>query len=129
MIVDDDEIVIALHKIIVEKSGLSPAPESFTGGKEALNYLEEQHQEGHSYLILLDINMPNMSGWDFLDIIQTKSISGHISVIMVTSSIDIKDKEMAEQYKHVIDFVEKPLNFDVCKRIKQLLQIAHLFKY
>lgn len=127
VIVDDDKVVIFLHNLVVKKGSLSMDPLAFTGGKEALDYLHNHHQEDITYLILLDINMPEMSGWEFLDIIQDMPYANAVSVIMVTSSIDAKDKERAKAYKQVIDFIEKPLNIDTCNRIKRLPQIAHFF--
>lgn len=127
LVVDDDEVVIFLHKMMVEDSGLSPEPISFKDGKAAIEYLNEQYKEGDFYLILLDINMPVMNGWEFLDAIQTMPFSNLTSVVMVTSSIDSIDRDKAKQYTQVIDYIEKPLNLDTCNRIKCLPQIAGLF--
>lgn len=127
LIADDDEVVIFLQKMMVVHSGLSPEPISFNDGKAAIDYLNEQYKEGDSYLILLDINMPVMNGWEFLDAIQTMPFSNAVSVVMVTSSIDSKDRDKAKQYTQVIDYIEKPLNIETCNRIKRLPQIADLF--
>lgn len=124
LIVDDDEIVIFLHEVVVVKSGLSPAPLSFKDGKAALDYLQEQYQEGVHYLVLLDINMPIMNGWEFLEALQIEPCSSCVSVVMVTSSINGLDREKARQYKQVVDFVEKPLHLEACERIKHLPAFA-----
>lgn len=121
LIVDDDEIVIFLHKIVVVKSGLTSDPKSFLDGKAAFNYLNEK-KEDDSILILLDINMPVMNGWEFLHSIQQLPLSNRISVIMVTSSINSTDREIARQYRQVIGFIEKPLDPEACKRIKDLIK-------
>lgn len=127
LVVDDDEVVIFLHKMMAVHSGLSPEPISFKDGKAAIEYLKEQYKEGDFYLILLDINMPVMNGWEFLDAIQTMPFSNLTSVVMVTSSIDSIDRDKAKQYTQVIDYVEKPLNIETCNRIKRLPQMASLF--
>lgn len=127
LIVDDDEIFIYLQKIMVMKSGLSPDPIGFMDGKSAIDFLNEQYKEGDFYLILLDIHMPIMNGWEFLDSIQNMPFSGLISVVMVTSSLNDTDKMKAKRYTQVIDYIEKPLNHEACNRIRNLPQIARLF--
>lgn len=127
LIVDDDEVVIFLQKMMVANSGLSPEPLSFKHGKAAIDYLNEEYKEEDKYLILLDINMPVMDGWEFLDAIQTMPFSNAISVIMVTSSINSADRDKAKEYAQVIDYIEKPLNIDACNRIKLLPQVQLYF--
>lgn len=127
LIVDDDEIFIYLQKIMVVKSGLSPDPIGFMDGKSAIDFLNEQYKEGDFYLILLDINMPIMSGWEFLDSIQTRPFSNMVSTVMVTSSLNNTDRIKAKRYTQVIEYIEKPLNHETCNRIRNLPQIANLF--
>ena len=88
LIVDDDTTIKILHKAIVIRSNLSLTPLTFSDGKEVLDYLNESAKEEDNYLILLDINMPVMSGWEFLKEIQTATYANRLYVIMVTSSVD-----------------------------------------
>jgi len=126
LIVEDDEVFILLNKRMVAKSGLCDEPLSFHDGKEALDYLDGPLSEEDSYLILLDINMPVMNGWEFLDSIQSMAISNLIAVIMVTSSIESIDQERAMQYPQVVDYFEKPLRVENFNRIMLLPKIASL---
>jgi CheY-like chemotaxis protein len=125
LIVDDDSVIVLLHKEMVRRF-ISPEVQCFLNGKKALDYLTEHYIEGGPILILLDINMPVMNGWELLDALQALPSSNLISVIMVTSSIDTRDKERAKQYPQVIDFVEKPLSIKTCNRLKQLPQMVGL---
>jgi CheY-like chemotaxis protein len=125
LLVDDDDMVIYLHKTLLEMSSLS-VPVCFGEGKAALTYLHEQYQPGDTYLVLLDVNMPVLDGWQFLDAIQDKPFAAALKVIMVTSSIDNTDREKAFRYQQVIDFVEKPISLEYCKQIRLMPQLAHL---
>lgn len=126
MLVDDDEVFILLQKVWLVKSELSDDPQSFLNGKRALDYLNEHWEEAETFLIFLDINMPVMNAWEFLDALQSTPFVEKVLVIIVTSSVDTKDRKKAAQYPQVIDFIEKPLNIDTFYRIKQLPQVAPL---
>jgi CheY-like chemotaxis protein len=127
LIVDDDAMVVFLHKLAVVDSGLSNVPGVAHNGIEALAYISKHQTSGTSFLILLDINMPEMDGWGFLDAIQKLNVPTPISVVMVTSSIDKRDRNRAKEYSHVIEYVEKPLNSSACADLKKLPQLAPLF--
>ncbi|MBC7743889.1 MAG: response regulator [Flavobacterium sp.] len=111
LIVDDDDIIVFLHTLIVKDSGLCSLPLPFKNGQTAYNFILEQDNK-NQYLIFLDLNMPVMDGWQFLDLIENSSL--HISVIIVSASIDPEDLKKARGYSKVTQFVEKPLNLKVC---------------
>ena len=127
LIVDDDAMVVFLHRLAVVDSGLSNVPGVARNGIEALTYISEHQTLGTYFLILLDINMPGMDGWGFLDAIKTLKVPTPISVVMVSSSIDKRDRHRAKEYSHVIDYIEKPLNSSICADLKKLPQLAALF--
>jgi CheY-like chemotaxis protein len=126
-IVDDDGVVVFLHKTSLKKSGLSINPLTFSNGKEALDYLLKHQDDEDEYLILLDINMPIMNGWKFLDEINLKSFANRVYVVMVTSSIYKNDRDKAMSYKNVIDFLVKPLNVESSDHVKSLPEIRAYF--
>lgn len=127
IIVDDDDAVRFFHRLIVSQSGLAAEPLSFGSAMETLNYLDENSDETNTYLILLDINMPVMDGWDLLNALGNKSYYKQVYVVMATSSVNKADKEKAKLYSMVIDFVEKPILDEVCKRIMLLHPIDQYF--
>ncbi|MFP5039462.1 response regulator [Parasediminibacterium sp. JCM 36343] len=127
LIVDDDPTIKLLHRAIVVKSNLSAQPLVFGDGKAAFDYFSTQYDENENYLILLDINMPVMNGWDFLGAIQDFSFANKLRVIMVTSSVDSADKENAKQFPQVIGYLEKPLKVDACNFIKTIPAVAPFF--
>ncbi len=127
LIIDDDDIVLLVERKILQRCGIATDPLSFKCGKSALDYiaLDKNHQE---FLILLDINMPEMNGWDFLLKLEELHLPNTYHVIMVTSSIDRYDKEIAVKYKNVISFIEKPITSSNCEEIRSLPEITSYFK-
>lgn len=123
VIIDDDAVVLFLHKILVQKSPLSSSLYCFDNGSEAYSYLCNR-TNNKPILVLLDINMPGMSGWDFLDKITLDQCDDNVWVVMVTSSINSSDRERAAKYPRVIEYVEKPLSKETCENLH--LKVQHL---
>lgn len=117
LIVDDDDIVLFLHEIMVRESGLSANPLIFKNGSTALAYLDEKAGREEKYLILLDINMPVMNGWQLLERLERSEMKDQIVVVVVSSSIDINDARRASSHPLVIDYLEKPVTIEVCTKL------------
>lgn len=126
LIIDDDDIVLMVERKLLQRCGVTNEIISFKKGQKALDFLlnEDPNQE---FLILLDINMPTMNGWQFLSKLQELNVPNVIHVIMVTSSIDGYDKEVAEKYNCIISFIEKPITSDTCENIKQIPLLKEYF--
>ena len=127
IIVDDDEIVTFLQKKIVSKCELDPDPYSFKDAGAALNFLNKDSDPEMNYLIMLDINMPNMNGWEFLENLKKVPDNDRFHVVMVTSSIDRKDKRDAANDPHVVDFIEKPVSARHCAKLKGISKLEKYF--
>lgn len=127
LIVDDDKSVRFFHKLIVTQSGLASMPLSFADGKEVFDYLHLHSQETDSYLVLLDVNMPVMNGWELLQAVKGQPYAQRLYFIMVTSSIDKADGDKAKLFDRVIAFVEKPITDEACKKIMALPAMAEFF--
>lgn len=126
VIVDDDPVITFIHESIVVKSQLSSKPQVAFNGKEAMNLIENNIDKETVYLLLLDINMPVMNGWQFLELVKLSPYSQQIIVVLVTSSVDNADRKKAKQYEHVIDFIEKPMSIEICNKIKTMPEISNL---
>ena len=128
LIVDDDKMITLLHKVMVVKTKICTTPPLlFSDGKMALEFLLSEYNPEERYLVLLDINMPVLNGWEFLDSIQPERFANNLFVIIVTSSVDSSDKLKAKTYPQVIGFLEKPLRSESCEFIKTMPSIAPFF--
>ncbi len=128
LIIDDDEVVVFIQRKMMTTHDITDAPKVFKRALPALTYIEENQDEDLEYLILLDINMPGMSGWEFLDELKKKPDSERYHVIMVTSSVEERDKKKASKYKNVREFLEKPINKQSCDKIKEIPELSHFFQ-
>lgn len=116
LVVDDDAVVLFLHKVLIIKSVIPSNVKDFQDAEEALTYSEQRASKNH-LLIFLDINMPGLNGWEFLERLEKMPFSEKIFVVMVTSSINRSDRERASKYPNVMDYREKPLSKQVCEDI------------
>jgi len=117
--VDDDPITLMLCKKVISKAEFSLEIDSAHNGEDALLYfdnlkaeIETNQQIKSPQLIFLDLNMPVMSGWEFLDIFLNNGYSRlfpNTKVIVLSSTIDPKDIEKSKSYPMVIDFLSKPI--------------------
>ncbi|WP_395062091.1 response regulator [Flavobacterium sp.] len=127
--VDDDPITLMLCKKVIEKAEFSKIIDTAQNGEEALIYfdnLQEITNEDNKLvpeLMFLDLNMPVMGGWEFLDIFSNKkydSIFPNLKVIVLSSTIDPKDIEKSKSYTMVIDFLSKPITKDTLKLLSNI---------
>lgn len=109
LVVDDDEISNFISSRYIDKAGIKSSV--FNYPEEAFKYLLANVPAID--LILLDINMPNMNGFQFLDAMMDHKIE--TKVILLTSSINAADRDKADNYESVIDFWNKPINYEKLK--------------
>lgn len=120
LIVDDDAGVLFLHELMVRESGFSESISTFNRARKALEFLEKKRVEIEDCLIFLDINMPEMDGWKFLELLDHSNQFDRVYVVMVTSSVNRSDREKAQSFSRVIGYVEKPLDLAACEKVKIL---------
>lgn len=121
-IIDDDPIYVFGTKRLMQMANFCESFLIFTNGKEALDKLKAIIVNGEVLpdIILLDINMPVMDGWDFLDEFTKIPSRKKIIIYIVTSSIDPADVNKAKQYQYVSNYLVKPITFD---KIKDLMLV------
>jgi CheY-like chemotaxis protein len=127
IIIDDNSGVLFLHELMILESGFCSEIESFIKAEVALDYLNNLNNQNSEIVIFLDINMPGMNGWEFLKKLEESEFHKGLYVVMVTSSVNSSDRKNADNFKHVIEFIEKPLNLDTCKKLKGHESLKHLF--
>ena len=120
LLVDDDEATNFINKMVLDRSNIAEHIEVTWNGREALDYLTCQgkyESNANNYpqpsLIFLDINMPRMDGWEFMDEYSKLADyqKGGIVIIMLTTSLNPDDKNKAENIKDISEFKNKPLNY------------------
>ena len=121
MVVDDNPVDQILYKRIIKRSGVVQNVIDFSLAEDALTYLQN-NRDAMPDVILLDINMPRMDGFEFLEAAQ--EIFGaefSVVVVMLTTSLDPRDQERAKTYDVVKDYMDKPLTVE---RVQQLTALV-----
>ena len=129
LFIDDDPITLMLCKMVISKSLFSKEIVTAKNGEEALKYFntlklaKTDAQLTKPQLIFLDLNMPVMGGWEFLDSFSTAEYSeyNNIKVIILSSTIDPGDLEKSKKYPMVIDFLSKPISKEMLEYIKEII--------
>lgn len=123
LLVEDDPITIMVCERILQLTGFAESVSSATNGAEAIEYLSQLSQADKSALpsvIFLDINMPVMNGWEFLE--NFESIRHYFDVMpiiyVLSSTVDPEDSRRAESFGIVQRFISKPLTKDILDSIK-----------
>ena len=120
LVIDDDDINIFIIKKIVEKTGYNVEMTAKTNGQLAIDYIKEIiNTPNFPNLILIDINMPILNGWEFIEAYELLGITRKVDMYMLSSSVYENDIEKAKSYKTVKGFISKPLSID---RLIELLK-------
>lgn len=126
LFIDDDEPTNFISKMLIEESNCTEHVEIAQSGQAALNYLlNNEHVGGNNKnfpcpdLIFLDINMPAMNGWEFLDKYNEldQQHKGKVITVMLTTSLNPDDRTRANENPAISSFETKPLTQEKLDRI------------
>jgi len=111
-LIDDDNVTNMLNRFFLEEHFTHLNITAFVYAQDALNTLIHTGQKPD--FIFLDINMPVMNGWEFLDALEKKSTENDVlpKIFLLSSSLDPSDKNKASQIKLVNGFISKPLEIE-----------------
>lgn len=118
-IIDDDEIYVWTVQRLIDISKICENVMVFHNGEEAINSLKPLLESGENApeVILLDINMPIMDGWDFLEEFVKIKCKKKTTLYMISSSNNEEDIQRAKEIEVVNDFIVKPLSMEKIKEI------------
>ena len=117
LLIDDDDIVNSIHKVMVQHSKFAKDIIVAHAVEEALDILRASDSEHLPDVIFLDINMPDRNGWEFIEEYANIKLERKPGIIMITSSINPKDEQKARRSELVMDFISKPITPEVLDKI------------
>ncbi|WP_268847335.1 response regulator [Flavobacterium aestivum] len=122
MCIDDDPITLLLFKKVINKALFSKEIITAQNGEEALEFFKsiKDTTTKQPQLIFLDLNMPVMGGWEFLDYFNKPEYLNfnNIKVVVLSSTIDPEDVKKSKTYPIVIDFLPKPITTSMLDYLK-----------
>lgn len=126
LLIDDDDATNFIHQIVIRKARITEEIVTCLNGKQALEFLTNNGEYSNTEnlqpsLILLDINMPVMDGWEFINAYQKlpQSIKSQIVIVMLTTSYDPDDMDKANGIPEIAEFEKKPLSLEMLNRIME----------
>jgi len=118
MLIDDNTDDNFYHERVIKKNNAAHKVISIESAKEAIDYLKKE-ENVHPDLIFLDINMPEMNGWEFIEEYEKleERFRSKVVVIMLTTSDNPDDQARAQKLKVLADFKTKPLTKEMLNEI------------
>ena len=119
MLIDDNKIDLFIHSEFIKQMNISHTILEYAFATEALTFLKNNEKDKWPNLILLDIHMPIMNGFDFLEKYAELPLSlrENCKIVIVSSSLDTGDKLKSKENSNVLELIEKPMNTDKLRKI------------
>ena len=110
-LIDDSEVDLFVQKKFLEIRQFANQIVTFSSAEQALQVLTASHKSESPGIVFLDLNMPVVNGFEFLEKVRASStaVFDRIKVVILTSSNSLADRERAQSFNNVISFIPKPL--------------------
>lgn len=117
-LIDDSAFDLFIYEKLLIKSGITNSVKTFNSARDALKHLIGQAENLPDTIILLDLQMPDMNGFEFIDEFDQlpEALRQKIRIFMLSSTIDTRDIEKAKASQHIIDLLPKPLEIPFLKK-------------
>jgi CheY-like chemotaxis protein len=135
--IDDDQITLVLCDMVIKKAGFAREVITANNGREGLAWFSAHFSKNNAAavreppgIIFLDLNMPVMNGWDFLEdyLMKYADRLPGTKVVIVSSTVNPEDFSRANRYEIVIDFINKPLTTEGLEELMDNDQLNGFFK-
>ena len=122
LLVDDDEATNFIHQHVIKAADFAEQVKIAENGQQALEYLTATDHNDYVRpdLIFLDINMPVMNGWEFLEQYKQldEELQGQMMVVMLTTSLNPDNKTNSESLGSIDHFMSKPLTIGMLENLQ-----------
>lgn len=129
MVVNDDEISLFVSSKIISKTGFATEVVTAKNGANALQIFDSLLLKGAALpgdipeLVFLDLHMPVMDGWEFMEVFTEKYayIFPSVKFVILSSSIDPDDMEKIQQFPSIVELIKNPISFGILEQFKDKL--------
>jgi CheY-like chemotaxis protein len=130
--IDDDRMILKLTELMAKRHHFAENVRTLSDGQEGIEYFENEIQNQTApvpELIFLDLNMPTMSGWEFMDRYTERfqKLYSQTKICILTSSIDPRDERKANEYPSIIAFLHKPITKELLDNLANHDSLRHFF--
>jgi CheY-like chemotaxis protein len=117
LLVDDSLLDLFIHKKLISISDLAESITTFNSGEEALEYLIKNQSSVEESVMLLDLQMPGMNGFEFIDAFAglEKNLKSKIRIFILSSTVDQGDIVKARDNPYIEDMIAKPVDVNHLK--------------
>jgi CheY-like chemotaxis protein len=119
ILIDDSIFDLLTEEKLLLKSGLTDTVKPFSSAQEAIKFLKEQTGDMPETVILLDLQMPEINGFEFTRhfAAMSEEMRKRIRIYMISSTVDSMDIEEAKANPHIIELLSKPLEIPVLRSL------------
>ena len=110
ILVDDDDTSNFITELLIKSIDEETKVHTLSNGKEAMEYFSGGSELPK--LVFIDINMPLVNGFEFLDYYSSKKWNDNTKFAIYSSSTRLEDFEKSKKYNHIVDYIEKPLTIE-----------------